>query len=228
MLCGTSVGINFVSGSTSGHLFIWNGRKLIRMIRAHELGVSCIWACAVGVVTAAKDGLIKLWSPEFVHLRSFMLADADVPPVIPCVRSIDAYLSMEGDVITRILASTSAGEIYELAARSGNICLVHESHYTGELWGLGMHPTDPDLFVTTGDDKTVRIWSISANRLIRKALLDCTARCAGWSPDGKHIIVGMGGSWDGKRGRKDGAFIILDSFTLKPVFEGRYVSHLYI
>ena len=215
------MGLNFVSGSTSGHLFIWTGRRLSRMIRAHELGVSCIWACAVGVVTSAKDGLIKLWTPEFVHLRSFMLADADVPPVIPCVRSLDAQLSIEGDAITRILASTSAGEIYELAARSGNICLVHESHYTGELWGLGMHPTDPDLFVTTGDDKTVRIWSISANRLIRKALLDCTARCAGWSPDGKHIIVGMGGSWDGKRGRKDGAFIILDAFTLKPVFEGR-------
>jgi len=221
LLCGTSVGHQFVSGSTSGHLFIWTGRKLNRMIRAHELGVSAIWACPAGVVTAAKDGLIKQWTTEFVHVRSFMLADADVPPVIPCVRSIDAYLSMEGDCITRILASTSAGEIYELAARSGGICLVHESHYTGELWGLGVHPTDPDLFVTAGDDKSVRVWSISANRLLRKALLDCTARCVNWSPDGRHIIVGMGGSWDGKRGRKDGAFIILDAMTLKPVFEGR-------
>ena len=221
LLCGTSVGHHFVSGSTSGHLFIWNGRKLNRMIRAHELGVSCIWSCAVGVVTSAKDGLIKLWTAEFIHVRSFMLADADVPPVLPCVRSLDAYLSMDGTSITRILASTSAGEIYELAARSGNISLVHESHYAGELWGLCVHPTNPDLFVTTGDDKTVRIWSISANRLLRKALLDCTARCVSWAQDGKHIIVGMGGSWDGKRGRKDGAFIILDAFTLKPVFEGR-------
>lgn len=221
LLCGTSVGHHFVSGSTSGHLFIWNGRKLNRMIRAHELAVSCIWSCAIGVVTAAKDGLIKLWTPEFVHVRSFMLADADVPPVLPCVRSLDAYLAMDGSSITRILASTSAGEIYELAARSGNVSLVHESHYTGELWGLCVHPTNPDLFVTTGDDKTVRIWSISANRLLRKALLDCTARCVSWASDGKHIIVGMGGSWDGKRGRKDGAFIILDAFTLKPVFEGR-------
>ena len=48
LLCGTSVGHTFVSGSTSGHLFVWNGRKLNRMVRAHELGVTCIWACDRG------------------------------------------------------------------------------------------------------------------------------------------------------------------------------------
>ena len=225
LLCGTSVGHTFVSGATSGHLYVWHGRKLNRMVRAHELGVTSIWACDKGVVTAAKDGLIKLWSPVFEHIRSFMLADADVPPVIGSVRSIDAFLSTDGSAITRILASTSGGEIYELAARSGGICLVHESHYNGELWGLCVHPTNPDLFVTTGDDKSIRIWSVSARRLLRKALLDCTARCVTWSHDGRHILVGLGGSWDGKRGRKDGGFIVLDAANLKPVFEGRDSRH---
>lgn len=224
LLCGTSVEHNFVSGSTSGHLFVWHGRKLIRMVRAHELGVTCIWSCNRGVITAAKDGLIKLWSNVFEHIRSFMLSDADVPPIIPCVRSIDAALSLDGSNIVRILASTASGEIFEVSARSGNICLVHESHYIGELWGLCVHPRDPDLFVTCGDDKTVRVWSVGHRRMLRKVILDCTARCVGWSHDGRHIIVGMGGSWDGKRGRKDGAFIILDAVNLKPVFEGRYVN----
>ena len=221
LLCGTSVGHDFVSGSTSGHLFVWHGRKLNRMVRAHELGVSCIWACDKGVVTAAKDGMIKLWSTVFEHIRSFMLTDADVPPVVGSVRSIDAGLSTDGLNITKILASTAGGEVYEIAARSGGICLVHESHYVGELWGLCVHPTDPDLFCTTGDDRTIRVWSISAKRLLRKAILDCTARCVAWSHDGRQLLVGLGGSWDGKRGRKDGAFIVLDAYSLKPVFEGR-------
>jgi len=225
LLCGTSVGHTFVSGATSGHLYVWDGRKLSRMVRAHELGVTCIWACDKGVVTSAKDGLIKMWSTEFEHIRSFMLSDADVPPVVASVRSLDAFMSLDGNNIIRILASTAGGEIYEIAARSGNTCLVHESHYVGELWGLCVHPTDPDLFVTTGDDKSIRVWSISAHRLLRKALLDCTARCVSWSHDGRHLIVGMGGSWDGKRGRKDGAFIILDAINLKPVFEGRDSRH---
>jgi hypothetical protein len=44
-----------------------------------------------------------------------------------------------------------------------------------------------------------------------------------WSGDGRHLIVGLGGSMDGKRQRKDGAFLVLDAFTLKPIFEGRYI-----
>jgi len=225
LLCGTSVGHTFVSGSTSGHLFVWHGRKLQRMVHAHELGVTSIWACDKGVVTAAKDGLIKLWSPVFEHIRSFMLADADVPPVIGSVRSVDAFLATDGSAITRILASTAGGEIYEIAARSGGISLVHESHYNGELWGLCVHPKNADLFCTVGDDKSVRVWSVSSKRLLRKALLDCTARAVTWSHDGRHILVGLGGSWDGKRGRKDGGFIVLDSVNLKPVFEGRDSRH---
>jgi microtubule-associated protein-like 6 len=225
LLCGSSVGTNFVSGSTGGHLFLWRGRKLDRIVRAHELGVSCVWACDQGMVTTSKDGMVKLWSLELEHLRSFMLQDADVPPVIPCIRSLDVSLSLDGKVITRILVATSGGEIYEISAKSGNTCLVHESHYSGELWGLCTHPTNPDLFATCGDDKTIRIWSISARRLLRKAVIDSTARCISWSKDGMNILVGMGGSSDGKRQRKDGAFLILDSNNLRPLFEGRDSRH---
>jgi WD40 repeat protein len=102
---------------------------------------------------------------------------------------------------------------------------VHEAHYTGQLWGMAVHPTDPDLFVTTGDDKTIRVWSISGRRLLRKALIDCTARSVAFSPDGSTILVGMGGLEDGKRQRKDGSFLLLDAHTMKPIFEGRDSRH---
>lgn len=225
LLCGVAVEKVFVTGSTTGQLHIWRGRKLDRVIRAHEKGVTCIWSAAAGVVTAAKDGVIKLWSQRLEHIRSFSLDDADVPPIVGTVRSIDARMSAQQDSVICILAAAASGEVYEVAARSGSASIVHEAHYHGELWGLGMHPTDPDLFVTSGDDHTIRVWSISSRKMLRKALLDCTARCVSWSTDGKHIIVGMGGSWDGKRQRKDGAFVIIDANTLKPVFEGRDSRH---
>lgn len=225
LLCGTQVENKFVSGATSGHLFVWVGRTLDRVIRAHELAVTSIWACNVGVITAGKDGMITQWTTEFEHIRSFALADADVPPLVPKIRSIDAALSIDQSGIVRILASTAGGEIYEIAAKSGNTSLVQESHYSGELWGLCVSPIDPDLFVTAGDDKTLRVWSITNKRLIRKAVLDCTARSVAWSPEGKHLIVGLGGTWDGKRQRKDGAFLILDAITLRPLFEGRDSRH---
>ena len=191
------------------------------MIRAHELGVSCIWACSAGVVTAAKDGVIKMWTVQFEHVRTVMLSEADVPPVVGTIRSLDAVISLDKESINRILVTTAGSEIYEISAKSGNITLMHEAHYEGELWGLATHPTDPDVFVSVGDDKTIRVWSILARKLLRKAVIDCTARCVSWSPDGKFLIVGMGGSVDGKRQRKDGAFIILESDTLKPLYEGR-------
>jgi microtubule-associated protein-like 6 len=130
-------------------------------------------------------------------------------------------------------------------------CFIYFVSYfplAGELWGLATHPTDPDVFATCGDDKTIRIWSILARRLLRKAIIgnarltksqtvfknhfsscpfssfyfaDCTARSVAWSPDGSYLIVGMGGAADGKRQRKDGAFLILEAATLKPLYEGR-------
>jgi len=225
LLCGTAVGSKFVSGSTKGHLYVWSGRKLDRMIRAHELGVTCIWAGKTGVVTGAKDGQIKIWTLQFEHVRSIMLSEADVPPVVGSVRSLDAFMSPNNDFISRILITTAGGEIYDISAKSGNISLIHESHFEGELWGLATHPTNPDVFVTVGDDKTIRVWSILARRLLRKAIIDCTARSVSWSPDGKYLIVGMGGSSDGKRQRKDGAFLILEVSTLKPLYEGRDSRH---
>ena len=221
LLCGCAVDKLFVSGSTTGQLHVWKGRRLERVIRGHELGVTCIWASSVGAVTTAKDGIIKLWTTKMEQVRTFSLGDADVPPIVGCIRSVDAMVSSQGDSVIRILVATTSGEIYEVAAKSGSVSIMHEAHYAGELWGLGVHPTDPDLFVTAGDDHTVRVWSICRRRMLRKAIIDCTTRCVNWSPDGKHIIVGLGGSWDGKRQRKDGAFIILDSNTLKPIFEGR-------
>lgn len=225
MLCGENVGKQFVSGSATGHLFVWKGRKLEKIIRAHDLGVTSIWSSDVGFVTGAKDGTIKLWSSGFDPIRSFVLGEADVPPLVGNIRSVDASLSLQGDEVTRILVATAGGEIYELACKSGGISLLHEAHYSGELWGLGTHPTDPELFITCGDDMTIRVWNLVHKRLVRKAVLDCTARCVNWSADGRHVVVGLGGSVDGKRQRKDGAFLILDAGSLRPVFEGRDSRH---
>jgi WD40 repeat protein len=107
LLCGTAVGNRFVSGSTRGHLYVWNGRKLDRMIRAHELGITCIWAGDTGVVTAAKDGIVKIWTLQFEHVRSVMLSEADVPPVLGAVRSLDAFMSPDNTFISRILVTTA-------------------------------------------------------------------------------------------------------------------------
>ncbi len=115
---------------------------------------------------------------------------------------------------------------------TGSWTLLAEGHYSpapegpsGELWGLAPHPTKADLFATAGDDGTVRVWSIAQGRLLRKCQLDGPSRCLAWSPSGRRLLVGLGGSARGLRHRKDGAFCILDADTLDLVYEGRDARH---
>ena len=57
-------------------------------------------------------------------------------------------------------------------------------------------------------DKTVRVWSISKRKLVKKAVLDTMARAVDWSPDGTTIAVGLGGRVAGGAQKKDGAVSI--------------------
>jgi WD40 repeat protein len=82
----------------------------------------------------------------------------------------------------RILIGTKDSEIFELALSTGlpmrydtrdtqdgevirNGMLVH-GHCRDELWGLAMNRKDPDVYATSGDDNTVRVWSISQKKML--------------------------------------------------------------
>ena len=51
----------------------------------------------------------------------------------------------------------------------------HNSGHSGEVWGLAMHPTEL-IFMTTGDDSLVKIWSLESNRLLSYIKLPDKAR----------------------------------------------------
>ena len=90
---------------------------------------------------------------------------------------------------------------------------VLTSHHTGELWGLDVNPNSPDEYCTVGDDKTLRIWSISQRKQVRYIELNAVARCCAYSPDGSMIAVGFG---KGKT-KEDGMFrVYRDDSTANP------------
>lgn len=225
LLCGTSFQKKVLTGSVSGHLYVWKGRSLDRVIRAHERGITCLSNhLDLYLASTSKDGTLKLWNGDLEQLKSFSLSEADVSPLSSVIRSVDC-LQEGNEQLNTLLLSTAAGEMYEAYVLSGKVSLLSEAHFAGELRGLAVHPTNPDVFATTGDDCTIRIWSVRERRLLRKAVIDCTARCCGFSPDGNTLVVGLGGKSDGTRQRKDGAFLVLDGETLKPRYEGRDSRH---
>ena len=65
------------------------------------------------------------------------------------------------------------------------------SHSGGELWGLAVHPNIPDLYVTVGDDCTLRVWSLNLNKMIHSVDLGSAARSVTFHPSGAALAVGF-------------------------------------
>ncbi|CAM9122646.1 unnamed protein product [Ascophyllum nodosum] len=227
MLCGSAMaGARFVSGAVSGHLYVWKGRGLEKTVRAHQTCVNSIHHSPGGLVTGGKDGFVKLWSPQLAHLKTFDLneasrIDAVVPPLLRGVRSVCPSLDVSGSEVIKIAAVTAGSEVYEISRESGATLLLNEGHFRGELWGLAMHPTNSDVYATAGDDHSIRVWSISLGVVLKKARVDGPCRALGWSPNGRFLLIGMGGSVSGERTRKDGAFLLLDVVNMEILYEGR-------
>ena len=58
-----------------------------------------------------QDGVIKQWTLTFEHVRSFNLSEADVPPLLDRLRSLDGLLAPAGDQLNCVLACTASGAV---------------------------------------------------------------------------------------------------------------------
>ena len=52
---------------------------------------------------------------------------------------------------------------------------VMRSHCDGEVWGLDVHPTSPNLIISTGDDNKTMLWDVNDRRCLRTGILDRNA-----------------------------------------------------
>ena len=106
------------------------------------------------------------------------------------------------DVQERILVGTADGDILEADKSTGEVVggePLMWGHGPGEIWGLACPPgLGGDWFVTTADDKTARVWSLSGRRQLSKIKLSDMSRCADVTDEGL-LAVGLGG--EGGRGK---------------------------
>ena len=65
-------------------------------------------------------------------------------------------------------------------------------HFRDQLYGLCSHPFRQEC-VTSGDDKTLRVWSLSTRMMMAVIELPDIARTCTYSPNGLIIAVGLGG-----------------------------------
>ena len=111
-------------------------------------------------------------------------------------------ISVAGNKV-RALIGTRGGDVIEMKISDGGMLKnkpLTTGHCFGELWGLASHPVDPNLFATSGDDKTVRIWSIERATCVAITGPDsipdvCRSVAFTSAPgnEGEYLAIGLGG-----------------------------------
>jgi WD40 repeat protein len=141
---------------------------------AHEKTINSLHSTGDFLVTGCKDGSIKVWGngADLSLVSQFDLNNAKPRPYNLSVRSVSFLLDRHRSTV---LVGTKSADVYEINRLTGRMVQLSTAHCSDELWGLAPHPSNPDLYITCGDDKTIRLWSISRKRqLAIVTLVSCT------------------------------------------------------
>ena len=237
-LCTAFFSGQWVVGAEDGKILIIDkkGKKIIRAFShssaAGEKGgpknkdsVTAMNVCErmQFLLTGSKRGTISIWSADLSRLHDFSASSVmvdKIPLTAGQIQSIsstvvkdDLYLVLgtRGCDIIEIKCDVDGKSQQLVNTRNGG--LEVRGHCNDELWGLACHPKKPQ-YVTVGDDKTLKKWSIHEKKMIMSVGLGIMARACCYDPCGDLIAVGCGGRVGRGKQKADGTVRVYDEATL--------------
>ncbi|XP_036071655.1 echinoderm microtubule-associated protein-like 6 isoform X3 [Oryzias melastigma] len=202
------------SGAINGDVYVWREHFLVRVVaKAHSGPIFTMYTTLRDglIVTGGKErptkegGAVKLWDQEMKRCRAFQLETGQP------VENVRSVCRGKG----KILVGTKDGEIIEVGEKNAASNTMINGHTHGGIWGLASHPFK-DVFISAGDDGTIRIWDLVDKKLLNKVSLGHPAKCTSYSPNGEMVSIGM----------ETGEFIVLlvNSLTIWGKKRDRNVS----
>nr|CAB3242502.1 echinoderm microtubule-associated protein-like 2 [Phallusia mammillata] len=170
-----------LSGDSNGNIQMWaqgSTRKISQVIQAHGGPVFTICATKEGYITGGKDGCIKKWDTKFQ-----MLQQSQVSEETGSIRTISC------DNQGLMLVGTKKNSILRGNFDSPLEVIVHG--HTDELWGLAIHPSEPQ-FLTGSSDKQLILWDSTSHSPLWMKTMDDGIQSADFHPTNHNVIaVGM-------------------------------------
>jgi WD40 repeat protein len=179
-------------------------------------GRVCVWFCDSDVKAPLMPG------PVYDSIKFTM-----APSVLEAsLQSLSVSVSYSSPDDKHILMGTRGGDVVAIKLNDGSLVQrkpIMVGHHQGELWGLAAHPSDSEVFATSGDDCTVRIWHTelkSCFAVSKPGVLKTKSRAICYSPgDGEFLAAGLGGIQGRNRDKASGDLVLLDSENLHLLYE---------
>ncbi|GMH46698.1 hypothetical protein TrVE_jg371 [Triparma verrucosa] len=189
---GCVVGGNVYTSTADGAVYKFQGTKVAKgavVTEGEKNACYCVApnAAGDGLIAGSKDGNMILLDLELTKTAYIQVGHGPI-------RSIDAK--------DNILLGC-AEEIVEVDIEGSMIGTepVMWTHSTGEVWGLGTLPGN-DWFVSAGDDKKLKVWSVKEKRMLGGFDMPDMSRCLDMRADGM-ILAGLGGEHGRGKGKKN-------------------------
>ena len=167
----------FVTGSSSGFISLWKNNLCLKTQKSHDSKIEALFCDANVIISGGKDKILTVLNKDLKKLKTISLDLAPNEIINSSPISLDVLSDELGEKnIKKILMGTSSGDILELIFKKNilekdkpEIIIYNSSHYSNsenqmnEITSICFWKK-LKVFVTTSEDRTIRLWDIDNRR----------------------------------------------------------------
>lgn len=173
---------SLVAGSADGEIRIWDipAQRCLRSLTGHTGIVKGIAFAPDGetCVSASTDCTVRLWKVPGAPFESGDIAEADVPVLE--FQGKNAFRGLDHSWSSNKFATCGAAVDIWDHARSEPINTF--TWGADSILSVRFNPVEPDLFATTGGDRSVALYDLRSGTPVRKLIMATRSNAVAWNP----------------------------------------------